>query len=169
MERFEPPVVGDAETMLFAFLEYHRATLELKCAGLTNAEAAKAAVPPSPLSLLGIVRHMTDVEQIWFGERFLGVSPTEMYRTAEDPDAPFHRLEEADLAASIARWRSACDASRHVVAQATSLDQLSIGIRARTGEHVSLRWLLFHLVEEYARHNGHADLLREAIDGVTGI
>jgi uncharacterized damage-inducible protein DinB len=166
--RTDPNVDGPSDEMLVSFVEFHRATLAFKCQGLTSEQAAMRAVPPSTMSLLGMVRHLTDVEKNWFIGRFLGETPQDLYRTAEDSDAAFNDLEGADLEESLRRWNEACDRSREIVAGTGSLDQLSVGTR-RGNQHVTMRWMLFHLVEEYARHNGHADLLREAIDGTVGM
>lgn len=166
--REDPTVDGPNDEMLMGFVDFQRATLALKCEGLTSEQAARRAIPPSTLSLLGIVRHMTDVEKNWFVGRFLGEQPRDLYRTADDGDAAFNDLEGADLEESLRLWSATCDRSREIVATAASLDQLSVGTR-RDNQHVTLRWMLFHLIEEYARHNGHADLLREVIDGRVGM
>lgn len=166
--RQEPPVEGPSEQMLVAFVDFHRATLARKCDGLTTQQAATRSVPPSDMSLLGLVRHMTDVEKMWFVWRLRGDEPLALYRTAENPNAAFNDLDGADLEQSIERWQAACERSREIVAEASSFDEMSIGTR-RENQHVSLRWILMHFIEEYARHNGHADLLRQAIDGAVGV
>jgi hypothetical protein len=166
--RSETLAAGEDEEMLLSFVEYHRATLALKCAGLSSEEAARCSVSPSTLSLLGLIRHMTDVETNWFVIRFLGQPAKLTYRTEDDPDGAFHNLGAADLEESLALWHEACEASRAIVASLSSLGELSVGTR-RDNQHVTMRWMLYHLIEEYARHNGHADLLREAIDGSTGM
>lgn len=160
-------VEGATPEMAVSFVEHHRATLALKCAGLTTEQAGRRSVSPSSMSLLGLIRHMTDVEKMWFSVRFIGEEVEGLYRTADDPDAAFNDLEGADLEESLVRWNQACDRSREIVAGVPSLDEISVGTR-RGNQHVSMRWMLFHLVEEYARHNGHADLLRQAIDGSVG-
>jgi uncharacterized damage-inducible protein DinB len=161
-------VEGTTREMLVSFVEHHRATLALKCAGLTSEQAARRSVLPSSMSLLGLVRHMTDVEKMWFVLRFKGEEPKNLYRTEQDPDAAFNELAGVDLEESLAHWSEACDRSREITAAVDSLDELSIGTR-RGNQHVSMRWMLIHLIEEYARHNGHADLLRQAIDGSVGM
>jgi len=168
INRIDTPVVGTNEEMLLSFIEFHRATLVSKCAGLTTEQAKLRSVAPSSMSLLGLVRHMTDVEKMWFIARFQGGEPTGLFRTSEDPDAAFNDLSGPDLDESLALFLDACARSREIVAETSSFDQLAVAPR-RGDQYVSMRWILFHLIEEYARHNGHADLLREAIDGSTGI
>lgn len=168
INRIDPPISGTNEEMLLAFVDFHRATLVKKCTGLTTEQAKQHSVPPSSMSLLGLVRHMTDVEKMWFIARFQGGEPEGLYRTAEDPDAAFNNLGGPDLEESLELFAAACQRSREIVAETSSWDQVSVGPR-RGDQYVTMRWILFHLIEEYARHNGHADLLREATDGVTGI
>jgi hypothetical protein len=152
--------------MLLAWLEYHRATLEMKCAGVPAERLAERAVPPSSLSLLGLVRHMAEVERSWFRRRLAGEEAPPLYYSDSDPDGDFDHVEGADADEAFAAWRAECDHARALVAAAGSLDD--VGRRPRNGEPVSLRWILVHMIEEYARHNGHADLLRERIDGAVG-
>lgn len=151
--------------MLVAYLDHQRATLELKCAGITDAQLRERAVHPSGLSLLGLVRHLVDVERSWFANRFGHRDLPLVYFTDEDPNADFANLDEADTAEVFAQWRAACEVSRDVVAAAPSLDDQ--GVRG-DATPVSLRWIILHMLVEYARHNGHADLIREAVDGSTG-
>jgi uncharacterized damage-inducible protein DinB len=162
-----PPYVADERTMLLAWLEYHRATLEMKCAGVPAERLAERAVPPSSLSLLGLVRHMAEVERSWFRRRLAGEEAPPRFYSDSDPDGDFDHVEGADVDEAFAAWRAECDHARALVAAAGSLDD--VGRRpSRNGEPVSLRWILVHMIEEYARHNGHADLLRERIDGAKG-
>ncbi|MBO0708575.1 MAG: DinB family protein [Candidatus Dormibacteraeota bacterium] len=161
--RVEPPTTGDERATLTAFLDYHRATLAWKCEGLTGEQLRQRAVPPSTLSLLGLVRHLAEVERGWFRRGFAGEELGILYCTDEDPDADFERVDDAPVDDAFATWREECERSRAIVAAAPSLDA-TFGTRSRR----SLRWLLCHLIEEYARHNGHADLLRERLDGATG-
>jgi hypothetical protein len=158
--------VADERTSLTTVLDFQRATLELKCAGLTDDQLRARAVPPSTLSLLGIVRHLADVERVWFGNRFahLGL-PTRFYCEPDNLGGDFDDLHSAEVGEVFVVWRATCDESREVVAAAGSLEEL--GVRG-DGSPVTLRWILLHMVEEYARHNGHADLLRERLDGTTG-
>jgi uncharacterized damage-inducible protein DinB len=162
VSRTEPPSgVGERET-LDAYLDYQRATLLWKCSGLDDAQLKRRASPPSTLSLLGLVRHMTDVEQGWFGH-FVG-DRTRVYSTDEWPNADFDDLDYADAAADFAAFGAQCARSRERVA-GRGLDAT---FTSRRGHEISLRWVLVHMIEEYARHNGHADLIREAIDGSVG-
>ena len=122
------------------------------------------AVPPSPLSLLGLVRHMAEVESGWFRTCLAGEVAEPLYASDEDPDADFNGVDEADPQADTARWREECEHARSVLSEMGSLDERGKG----RNQEFSVRWVLVHMIEEYARHNGHADFLRERIDGVTG-
>jgi uncharacterized damage-inducible protein DinB len=149
--------------MLQAFLDWQRETLLCKCAGLTGEQLAERAVPPSHLSLLGLVRHMTKVERAWFRRRFAG-EPVES-PFGDEQDADFERVDPARAAADYARLTEEFKLADAAAANA-SLDDTFI--HERTGEVMSLRMIYLHMIEEYARHLGHADLLRERIDGATG-
>jgi hypothetical protein len=165
-DRVEPPQVADERATLAGYLDYHRATLEMKCAGLTDEQLRERSVPPSSLSLLGLVRHLTEVERGWFGRAFSRAHVTPLYYSDPDnPDGDFDDLDSPDVAQVFATYRATCEESRRIVANASSLEDL--GVRGN-GSDVTLRWILLHMLEEYARHNGHADLLRERIDGATG-
>jgi uncharacterized damage-inducible protein DinB len=164
--REDPPYALDEESMLNAWLEYHRATLAIKCEGLTDEQLRLRSVPPSTLSLLGLVRHMADVERNWFRRVFEGEDAPPLHYTPEDRDGEFDGVDDADVGAAFAAWNEECAHARHVVASASALD--TVGKGRRRGEEVTLRWIMVHMIEEYARHNGHADLLRERIDGATG-
>jgi uncharacterized damage-inducible protein DinB len=153
--------------MLNGWLEHHRAILLWKCEGLTGDQLRQRSVPPSTMSLLGLIRHMTDVERGWFQEVFLGEDVAPLYETPDDRDGDFNGVDEADVAAAFSAFEAECGASRRAAA-AADLDALSKYRTERTGEQFSLRWILSHMIEEYARHNGHADLLRETVDGATG-
>jgi uncharacterized damage-inducible protein DinB len=118
------------------------------------------------LSLLGLVRHMVEVERNWFRRAFEGEEAPPLYYSDADPDGDFDRVDDADPDEAFAAWRAECEHARALASGAASLDQ--VGKRKRGGEDVSLRWILVHMIEEYARHNGHADLLRQRIDGATG-
>ena len=163
--RPEPPQTGDERSMLAMWLDYQRATLRWKCEGLEGEALARRGVPPSGLSLLGIVRHMTFVEWSWFEKVFEGRSTAQPFPTDVDPDSDFNDLHPGAAAADFERFDAQCDISRSIVADAESLDALTAA-----GKHgpYSLRWIVIHMIEEYARHNGHADLLREQIDGAVG-
>ncbi len=146
--------------MLQAFLDWHRATLLHKCAGLTGEQLAERTVPPSDLSLLGLIRHMTRVERVWFRQRFAD----EQVKDAYGKDAAFQETDPARAAADYARfteeWRLADAAAANAPLDATF---------THDGETMSLRLIYLHMIEEYARHIGHADLLRERVDGTTGV
>jgi uncharacterized damage-inducible protein DinB len=164
--RIYPPEVSDERAMLNSWLDFHRATLALKCDGLDTAQLRTRAVPPSALSLLGLVRHMAEVERYWFREVLAGAEfDGDIYCTEEQPDGDFDGVDEADPAEALATWQEQCEAAREAVGD---LPLETLGRRLRKGREVSLRWILVHMIEEYARHNGHADLLRERLDGRTG-
>jgi hypothetical protein len=160
-ERVDTPYEADERTMLVAWLEYQRATLALKCGGLTDDQLRVRSVPPSALSLLGLVRHMGGVEYNWFRFWLAGQDPNPPYDDDED-----WAIDDADVAQTFAFWRGECEESRAIEASFASLDDVGAG--QTPGAGISLRWILVHMIEEYARHNGHADLLRESIDGTTG-
>jgi hypothetical protein len=151
--------------MLEAFLDHHRATLLWKCAGLTDDQLRTRAVEPSSMSLLGLVRHMVDVERGWFLGGFAGSDVPPTYYSDENPDGDFDDVDKADVRADFAAFDAAIAQSKAAVAGASLEDEFT---GRRTGEHIQLRWLYLHMLEEYARHNGHADLIRERIDGATG-
>jgi uncharacterized damage-inducible protein DinB len=157
-----PPKVADERPMLDAWLDRHRETLLWKCEGLSDDQLRQRSVPPSALSLLGLVRHMSEVERGWFAG-FAEADTTEIYCTEEQPEADFDGVDDADVAADLATFRAEVDTCRRLVAD-RSLDDTHVS----HGTEFSLRWIMVHMIEEYARHNGHADLLRERIDGVTG-
>jgi uncharacterized damage-inducible protein DinB len=162
--RQEPPYVLGEREMLERWLEFHRTTLLLKCEGLDD-EARKARpVATSLLSLHGLVRHMAEVERSWFRRALLRRPdlPPIWYDPAVD-DSELVPLDDADWAADLDVWRAECDASR-AAAAAHDLDDTGL----RRGEPCTLRWIYLHMIEEYARHNGHADLLRELVDGRVG-
>jgi uncharacterized damage-inducible protein DinB len=159
--------VGELD-MLNGWLEHHRAILVWKCEGLTDDQLRLRSVPPSTMSLLGLIRHMTDVERGWFQQVLLGADAPDLYTKPGERDGDFNDVDDADVADAFRAFEAECDASRQAVAEAADLDVLSEERTQRTGEQFSLRWIVTHMIEEYARHNGHADLLREAIDGTTG-
>ena len=164
--RTTPPTTGDEREILTSFLDWHRATFELKCAGIPSGRHSERAVEPSSLSLHGLVRHLAGVERWWFRIQFLGEDVPMLYYSDEDPDQDFDDLG-GDIGEALDTWRAECQRSREIVDAAASLDEE--GIKKRTGEPFSLRWLMVDLIAEYARHNGHADLLRERIDGAVGM
>jgi len=161
VERPRGPLTGPERPMLQAFLDWYRVTLLYKCAGLTGEQMAERAVPPSSLSLLGLVRHMTKVERAWFRQRFAGEPVDNPF--GDEADADFNRLDPARAAADYARLTEEIKLADAAVANASLDDTFT-----HHGEVMSLRLIYLHMIEEYARHLGHADLLRERIDGATG-
>ena len=161
-----PPVVSyySERELLEGFLDFHRATLLWKCDQLTDAQLRERSVPPSGLTLLGLLRHLADVERSWFRQRFAGEDVPDLYYTEEDPDSIFFDVADAEVAAALRTFRDEIEAVRATLRE-RSLDETFTSPQGRT---YSLRWVYLHTIEEYARHNGHADLLRERIDGVTG-
>jgi uncharacterized damage-inducible protein DinB len=165
--RDDPPLDADERTTLTAFLDFQRATLALKCDGLTDDQLRERAVPPSDLSLLGIVRHMAEVERNWFRPVLGGREMATIFAPDMDWEAAFRDVAAADVPEAFRVWQEECDHARALVAAIPTLD--AGGHRGPTSHHwVSVRWVLTHMIEEYARHNGHADLLRERLDGSTG-
>lgn len=162
----EAPAV-DERTTLLAFLAYQRAVLARKAEGLSEEQARVAACPPSDLTMLGLVRHMADVERIWSQKSLMGSAIGPIYygpaHPAGDEDGDFHPPPTATLTDALATYWAEIDVADGIFAGA-SLDDIERRDRAT----YSLRWILVHLIEEYARHCGHADLIRQAIDGATG-
>jgi uncharacterized damage-inducible protein DinB len=167
--RTEPPTRGGEPETLAGFLRWHRETLELKCSGLDAAALAARSVEPSSMSLLGLVRHMADVERYWFRRFMAGQDASYRFSSREDPDGEFDgvRPDPALVAEAWQAWREEIAFADEFVAAAPDLDVVSQREDAWRGP-MSLRWVLNHMIEEYARHNGHADLLRERIDGAVG-
>lgn len=165
-ERTEVPLSGDEHHMLASFLDFQRETLAWKCSGLDSEQLRHASVPPSKLSLLGLVRHLTENERGWFHEVMAGEETPPLYFSDEDPDGDFHVTDADTWDDAYAAWQTSIARSKELAA-GRSLDDLSAGLD-RSGKPYSLRWIYTHMIEEYARHNGHADLIREVIDGATG-
>ncbi|WP_406459421.1 DinB family protein [Streptomyces sp. NBC_00876] len=156
---------GERDTLV-GFLRDQRLTLEMKCSGLDAAALARRSVEPSTLSLLGLVRHIADVELYWFRRVMAGQDVQRVYRTAVDRDADFNGAvpDPEAVEEAWARWRAEVAFAEEFVAGAPDLGVTALG----GDEPVELRVVLVHMIEEYARHNGHADLLRERIDGRVG-
>jgi uncharacterized damage-inducible protein DinB len=167
--REDGPTLGDERATLVQFLRCHRATLELKCSGLDAADLARRSVEPSTLSLLGLVRHMADVERGWFRRVMAGEDAPPHFYSKSEPDGDFDgAVPDPELVAEAwDTWRAEVAFTDRFVAEAPDLD-ITGKIPDPWRGAMSLRWVLVHMVEEYARHNGHADLLRERIDGRVG-
>ena len=158
---------SDERATLMTFLDYQRAILARKAEGLTDEQARRAACPPSDLTILGLIRHMADVERGWSQRSLLGADIEPLYFGSAHPDGDkdgdFHPPPDATLEQALVTYWSEIAESNRIFAEA-GLDDIEANARAM----YSVRWILVHLVEEYARHCGHADLLRQAIDGKTG-
>lgn len=164
--RQNTPYIAGERQMLEAWLEFHRQTLLAKCAGLTASQLRQRAASPSNLSLLGLVRHMAEVERGWFRRRVAGEEVGFLYSSEADPDGEFNDVDTADAEQDFATFLREIELTRHV-AEGRDLDETFF--HSRRNAVLSVRWVFVHMIEEYARHNGHADLLRERIDGATGL
>ncbi|MEV0588508.1 DinB family protein [Nonomuraea sp. NPDC050310] len=163
MQRTEPPHVAPEAETLTGFLDYQRETLAWKCSGLTDEQLATPAVEPSSMSLLGLLRHLADVERGWFRRVIAGEDARARHWREDDRDAAFHEAASDTYEAAFAAWQEEIARSRKILAE-RALDD----VVAHDGDRFTVRWIVVHMIEEYARHNGHADLLRERIDGATG-
>jgi len=167
VKRSEPGLALPERESLEAWLEYHRETLLWKCAGLSAEQLKMRPVPPSRLSLLGLVRHMAEVECWWFSMHAGETTLPLPYSSEGNNEADFDDLDDADAASDIETFWREVDASRAAVRDRGLDDYVgSRGHDPRKG--FNIRWIFVHMIEEYARHNGHADLIRECIDGATG-
>lgn len=160
-----PRVAAEREA-LTAYLEYYRATVEMKCRGLTKGQARSRSMPPSTMSLHGLVRHLAAVERWWFQQNFERRDVPFLFFTGDDPNLDFDPPADAAFADDLEVWRAECAISREIVA-AHDLDDTARPLD--WFEDVDLRWLVLRMITEYAQHCGHADLLREGIDGRTGV
>lgn len=167
MDRTDMPPAWDERTMLATFLDYARATVRAKCEGVSEERARSAPLATSPLmTLSGLVSHLRWVEYWWFEVRLLGGEDRGPW-TDEDPDREMRIALQVPIAQLLDEYEAQAARSRELVA---SLDLDTPAQRpGRHGEPITLRWILFHLIEETARHNGHLDILRELADGVTGV
>ncbi len=165
--RDEGPWIGEERAVLVGFLRWQRQTLELKCAGLDAADLTRRAVEPSTLSLLGLVRHLAEVERSWFKRVMAGLDEPPRWYTDAEQDLDFDGAvaDPAVVEEAWRAWREEIAFAEQFVDEAPNLD--ITGYEKWRGD-MSLRWVLMHMVEEYARHNGHADLLRQRIDGAVG-
>jgi uncharacterized damage-inducible protein DinB len=165
--RDDIPVSWDERTILTTFLDYARATVHAKCAGIADEDARRAPLPGSPLmTISGLVSHLRWVEYSWFEVSFLGGQDHGPW-TEEDPDREMRIAVGIPIGQLLAEYETSCARYRELVAP-LDLDTPSRGELSWRAEPVTLRWILFHLTEETARHNGHIDILREMADGVTG-
>ncbi|WP_240641398.1 DinB family protein [Nocardioides ferulae] len=168
-DRTHPPMAAGERETLLAFLDFQRQTLRLKASGLT-AEQLRTPLPPSSLTLAGLLKHAALVEDNWFAHVLRGDEPAQPWASVDwdaDPDWEFRTANQDAPDDLFALFDAATAASDAVLAEITDLDHLAARQR-RSGERASLRWILLHMIEEYARHAGHADLIRESIDGQTG-
>lgn len=170
-QRIDTPPTVDEVTLLRSFLNYYRATVRLKAEGLDGAQLAMR-LGPSDLTLGGLLKHLAVVEQGWFRHKLIGGEYTEPWRSVDwraDPDWELHSAAQDSPEALFALFDAAVADSEAILDAALpgGLDQV-IQRDSYRGDRPSLRWVLIHLIEEYARHAGHADLLRESIDGATG-
>ena len=161
------PSLGDEKATVAEFIRCQRLTLEVKCSGLDAEQLAQRSVEPSTMSLLGLVRHMAEVERAWFKRRMAGLDIPKLYQSDDDPDGDFNgAVADPEVVAEAFRsWREEIAFAQDFVERATDL-----GTEYDLPGHgrISMREVLVHMVEEYARHNGHADLIRERIDGRIG-
>jgi uncharacterized damage-inducible protein DinB len=170
--RPEPPIAGDEIATLLGFLDYQRATLEWKCSGVP-AEGLRATVGASTMTLGGLLKHLALVEDSWFSRWLHGNDRAAPFDTVDwqaQPDWEFESAAEDSPEQLFALWHAAVERSRALTAAALDAGGLDRRMK-RTwpdGRSPSLRWVLCHMIEEYARHNGHADLLRESVDGAVG-
>ena len=172
-ERVDPAVAADEATMVRAYLDHHRATLRIKTDGLTRVELNRTH-PPSTMTLGGMLKHLALVEDYWFSVILLGNADAEYWRDVDwktDEDWDWHSAVDdtpEQLRTLFEEAVAASDVILDRVVPEHGLDLLSVRQDRRSGDSFNLRWIMLHMIEEYARHNGHADLLREAIDGQTG-
>ena len=165
VERADPDHVAAERRALEQWLDYHRDILLAKCTGLTAEQLKRRAVPPSNLSLLGLVRHLADAERGWFRQCAAREDVPDLYWTEADSDADFNDINAADAEADLDTYRREIVAARKAAAGKGLDDVVPF---PWGGPDRDIRWIYLHMIEEYARHNGHADLIRECIDGVTG-
>ena len=164
-DRISPPLLGGERETVRAFLDFHRATLAMKCQGLSDEELRQRSMPPSTLTLLGLVRHMAEVERTWF-RRVINGEDIPLRWSAEGDYQVAYDASASTRAEAFGAWQEEVEHARRIERAAESLDVT--GYQARWEEKVSLRLVMLHLIHEYARHNGHADFLREGIDGEVG-
>jgi uncharacterized damage-inducible protein DinB len=167
--RTDPPLTGTETEQIFGFLDYQRATLVKKTAGL-DAEQLNRTLPPSTMTLGGLLKHLALVEDYWFSYIFAGNDEARAFQGVDwdaDPDWEWHSAA-SDRPVVLRSLLAEIVAHCRRVVEGEELSAPSVRADRRTGEHFTLRWIVLHMIEEYARHNGHADLIRESIDGQTG-
>jgi Protein of unknown function (DUF664) len=162
-ERFELAADSDEREILVGFLEFERRALVRKCEGLTEEQLRSRPVPSSNISLIGLVRHLATVERWYFRAVIAGDVPGSLFD--HDSNEAFNAVDTAKRNETFALWAAEVETARGIVA-GRELD--SVGTVPPTGQRVSLRWVVTHMIDEYARHLGHADIIREAIDGRIG-
>jgi uncharacterized protein DUF664 len=177
-ERLELPATADERTVLTCFLDWHRGALARTCGGLSDEQLRLHAVPSSNVTLLGLLRHLAGVERWYFQAVIAGNFPGSLYTATDDVDEDFNDLDAATGESTFAIWREEVEQSRRIAAElplehvgTVPIDPVAEAAgtaHPTAGRRYSLRWVLTHMIDEYARHNGHADLVREAIDGQTG-
>ncbi len=170
--RPEPPIASGERETLLGFLDYQRATFGWKCGGL-DADGLSATIGASTMTLGGMLKHMALVEDGWFCQKLLDRAPSPPWDTSAldaDPDWEWHSAGRDSLDQLFAWWQGALERSRAAVSEVLSDGGLDTLARRSwpDGRSPSLRWIVCHMIEEYARHNGHADLIRESVDGLTG-
>jgi uncharacterized damage-inducible protein DinB len=163
--RPQPPVTGGEREMLRGFLDYHRATLAMKCDGLSDEDLRRQSMPPSTLSLLGLVRHMAEVERTWF-RRVINAEDVPFVWSDKSDFQEAYDARGATRAEAFTAWDREIEHARRIERGAESLEVT--GYMPKWEQDVSLRLVMLHLIHEYARHNGHADFLREGVDGTVG-
>lgn len=165
--RPRPPLAADERSTLEGWLEFYRATLAAKCHGLDEDQVRLASVPPSTMTLLGLVQHAAEVERNWFRRVLAGEDVAAIYDASNHPeghDGGFELAPDSTMSTALEVWQAEIRRARSNCAQRT-LDHTSDFM----GGEVSLRWIYTHVATEYARHCGHADLIRERIDGTSGV
>ncbi len=165
-ERIGPPLQAGERETLRAFLDFHRATLAMKCEGLSDDDLKRRSMPPSTLTLLSLVRHMAEVERTWF-RKVINGEDIPLVWSAENDYQVAYDAGNSSRGEAFQAWQAEVEHARRIEREAESLDVT--GYQPRWDSEVSLRLVMHHLCHEYARHNGHADFLREGIDGVTGV
>ena len=169
--RVNPPYTADEMTMLRSYLDYQRETFRWKTCGLSQQQLSTPH-PPSTLTLAGLVKHLALVEDWWFGVNLVGSTEMAPFTDVDfdsDPDWELRTAQDDPPEYLSGLWERAVAASdANIAAAAEGVDTVAVRRHPRTGEGISLRWILLHMIEEYARHNGHADLIRERVDGAVG-